>query len=229
MSRAVQEMFGAIAPRYDLMNRLLSAGRDVSWRRVALRMLPQPPGLVLDLATGTGELGAEALAGNYAKRVMGADFCVPMLQAGGRRWRSGHLSPTAADALNLPYADASFDAAMVSYGWRNFDDPARGLQELHRVLKPGGTLIIVEFFRPEWWWPACFHRGFSVMAPVMGALFAGNGGAYAYLHRSIQGFLSVTEADALLLQEGFAQPRWHSFFGGISHAVAAQRRSPNDG
>ncbi|TVR14330.1 MAG: ubiquinone/menaquinone biosynthesis methyltransferase [Planctomycetota bacterium] len=224
MSRAVQEMFGAIAPRYDVMNRLLSAGRDVSWRRVALGMLPHPPGRVLDLATGTGELGAEALAGGFAQRVIGADFCVPMLQAGGRRWQAKRLSPAAADALHLPFAAASFDAAMVSYGWRNFDDPGEGLEQLHRVLKPGGTLIIVEFFRPQWWWPHVFHRGFSWTAPIMGALFAGNGGAYAYLHRSIQGFLSVPEADQLLRQHGFCNSRWHSFFGGISHAVAVQRR-----
>ena len=126
MSQAVQDMFGQIAHRYDLVNRLLSARRDVAWRRVALNFLPDPPGTVLDLATGTGDLGAEALAYGKAKKVHGADFCVPMLQAGSeRRAQSGPFSATAGDALNLPYADNSFDAAMVAYGWRNFDDLAR--------------------------------------------------------------------------------------------------------
>ncbi|TVR44060.1 MAG: ubiquinone/menaquinone biosynthesis methyltransferase [Planctomycetota bacterium] len=227
MSQAVQDMFGRIAHRYDLVNRLLSAKRDVAWRRKALSFLPQPAGVVLDLATGTGDLGAEALQAGLAQRVHGADFCVPMLSAGSsRRERSGPFSATAADALSLPYADGVFDAAMIAYGWRNFDDPAAALGELRRVLKPGGTLIILEFFRPERLWTRLFHRLFSAVAPVMGALFAGNGAAYAYLHRSIQGFLSVTEADHLLTQGGFGNLRWHSCFGGVSHVVAAVSAPP---
>lgn len=223
MSQAVQDMFGNIAHRYDVVNRLLSARRDVAWRRVALNFLPEPAGVVLDLATGTGDLGSEAIAYGKAKRVHGADFCVPMLQAGSeRRSASGSFSATAGDALNLPYADNSFDAAMVAYGWRNFDDLPTSLDELQRVIKPGGTLIILEFFRPQTLWTRTFHRMFSIFAPVMGALFAGNREAYAYLHKSIQGFVSVEEASALLQKHHYGNLRWKSFFGGVSHVVAAQ-------
>lgn len=224
MSQAVEQMFGQIAHRYDLVNRLLSARRDVAWRRVALSFLPDPPGVVLDLATGTGDLGAEALAYGKARVVHGADFCVPMLRAGDqRRTQAGRFSATAGDALKLPYVDHCFDAAMVAYGWRNFDDLSASLSELKRVLKPGGTLIILEFFRPQSMWTRCFHRLFATVAPIMGALFAGNRQAYAYLHRSIQGFVSVDEAAALLEQAGYDNLRWRRFFGGVSHVVAAHR------
>ena len=124
--------------------------------------------------------------------------------------------------LHLPYADSSFDAAMVAYGWRNFDDLAQSLKELQRVLKPNGTLIILEFFRPQTLWTRFFHRMFSLFAPVMGALFAGNREAYAYLHKSIQGFVSVDEASALLTDNQYSDLRWKAFFGGVSHVVAAQ-------
>ena len=216
-------MFGNIAHRYDLVNRLLSARRDVAWRRVALDFLPEPAGVVLDLATGTGDLGAEAIAYGKAKRVHGADFCVPMLQAGSkRRAEHGPFSATAGDALNLPYADNCFDAAMVAYGWRNFDDLPTSLKELQRVIKPGGTLIILEFFRPQTWWTRTFHRLFSLFAPVVGAVFAGNREAYAYLHQSIQGFVSVDEASALLEASQYGNVRWKAFFGGVSHVIAAE-------
>lgn len=216
-------MFGRIAGRYDLLNRVLSARLDLRWRRIAVNLLPEGRGEALDLACGTFDLGLMALAQRRAARVHGCDFCVPMLAAGAGK-RSGHpMSAAAGDALRLPYADAAFDVAMVAYGWRNFGDPLASARELRRVLRPGGHLLILEFFRPVRWWPKTFYATFGRgIFPIAGGLLAGDRGAYRYLHDSVQGFVSTTEAEQHLRTAGFSDPRWSSFSGGVSHAVAAR-------
>jgi demethylmenaquinone methyltransferase/2-methoxy-6-polyprenyl-1,4-benzoquinol methylase len=222
-AEAVKSMFGRIAPKYDLLNRVLSARRDVAWRRKALSLWNGTPGDVLDLACGTFDLGLEAIAQGKAKRVHGCDFCQPMLVAGSAK-RSGHaVSAAVGDALHLPYADASFDGAMVAYGWRNFGDPAASARELRRVLRPGGQLLILEFFKPLGWWPKTFYGTFGrVVFPTVGGVLAGDASAYRYLNDSIKRFLATSEADAVLLEAGFRRTRWVSFFGGISHGVVAE-------
>lgn len=222
MSEAVKELFAQIAPRYDLLNRVLSARNDVRWRRRALGLVHGSPATVLDLACGTFDLALTALALGKATRVHGSDFCQPMLVAGATK-RQGHaVSACVGDALRLPYADHAFDLAMVAYGWRNFGDPAAALRELVRVLKPGGQLLILEFLRPQGWWPRFFYATFGqLIFPLAGGALAGNASAYRYLNQSIAGFLSRDEAQALLTTSGFGTVRWLSFFGGISHAVAA--------
>jgi demethylmenaquinone methyltransferase/2-methoxy-6-polyprenyl-1,4-benzoquinol methylase len=220
-------MFGRIATRYDMVNRILSARRDVAWRRTALGMMPASSGIMLDLATGTHDLALDALALGRAGRVHGCDFCPPMLDAGRRRRRGHAVTATAGDGLALPFTSSAFDAAVMAYGLRNFDDPAKGLRELARVLKPGAPLMILEFFRPETWFPKLFHRVFSVVAPIIGATFTGDGSAYAYLHESIQGFRSPREMDQMLKEAGYTNIRWKSFSGGVSHAVVADRADDN--
>ncbi len=222
MSQAVRAMFGRIAGRYDLANRVLSARRDVRWRRAALAMLDGSPATVLDLACGTFDLGIEALAQGKAQRVHGSDFCLPMMVAGSAK-RTGHpISATTADALHLPFADGAFDAVVIGYGWRNFDDPAAALREMRRVLIPGGQVLILEFFRPQRLWPRLFYGSFvRWFCPVLGRLIAGDSAAYRYLHDSVHRFVSVDEADRLLRANGFIDMRWRSFFGGVSHAVVA--------
>lgn len=224
MSEAVKALFGRIATRYDLLNRVLSARRDVAWRRAALNLVEGPPGVVLDLACGTFDLGLEALSRGQARVVHGCDFCQPMLVAGAHK-RVGHpVSACVGDASSLPYADASFDLALVAYGWRNFPDPAQALAELNRVLKPGGTLLILEFYKPERLWPRIFYGTFGrFIFPLVGGLLAGDSSAYRYLNDSIARFLSVSEADDLLLRQGMTARRWLSFFGGVSHAVVAKK------
>ena len=224
MSEAVKALFAQIAPKYDLLNRVLSARNDVRWRRKALAMVRGAPGDVLDLACGTFDLGLEALAQGKAQRVHGSDFCQPMLVAGTAK-RAGHpLSASVGDALHLPFADGAFDLAMVAYGWRNFGDPRQAADELKRVLRPGGQLLILEFFRPTSWWPRLFYGSFGkVVFPIVGGTLAGNASAYRYLNDSIARFLSRDEADHLLLDAGFRATRWMSFFGGVSHAVLAHR------
>ncbi len=223
MSEAVKALFANIAPKYDLLNRVLSARNDVRWRKRILGQVRGAPGDVLDLACGTFDLGLEALEQGKAQRVHGCDFCQPMLVAGADKRRGHPLSASVGDALHLPFADGSFDLAMVAYGWRNFGDPQASVRELARVLRPGGQLLILEFFRPTSWWPKTFYGTFGkVIFPLAGGALAGNASAYRYLNDSIAGFLSRDEADAVIAAGGFGKQRWESFFGGISHGVVAQ-------
>lgn len=215
-------MFGRIAGRYDLLNRVLSARLDLRWRRTAVRMMPRGDGVVLDLACGTFDLGAMAVAEGRAGRVHGCDFSVPMLAAGAGKRQGLPLSATAGDALRLPFADASFDGAMVAFGWRNFGDPRASARELRRVLRPGAGLLILEFFKPERWWPRLFYATFGrAVFPVAGAVLAGDASAYRYLRASVAGFIGTAEATEVLSDSGFAAPAWRSFSGGVAHAVAA--------
>ena len=221
-SEAVKSMFGRIAPKYDLLNRVLSARRDVGWRRKALSLWSGTPADVLDLACGTFDLGLEAIQQGKATRVHGCDFCQPMLVAGAAKRAGAPVSAAVGDALHLPYADAAFDGAMVAYGWRNFGDPAAAAVELRRVLRPGGQLLILEFFKPERLWPKVFYGTFGrVVFPTVGGVLAGDASAYTYLNQSIKRFLSIAQADQTLRAAGFTNTRWVSFFGGVSHGVAA--------
>jgi demethylmenaquinone methyltransferase / 2-methoxy-6-polyprenyl-1,4-benzoquinol methylase len=224
MSEAVKSLFANIAPKYDLLNRVLSARNDVRWRQRILRKVSGSPADVLDLACGTFDLGLEALAQGKAKRVHGCDFCQPMLVAGADKRAGQPLSASVGDALHLPFADASFDLAMVAYGWRNFGDPAASVAELARVVRPGGQILILEFFRPTTLWPKIFYGSFGkVIFPLAGGALAGNASAYRYLNDSIARFVSQSEADTIITQGGFRHTTWESFFGGISHGVVATR------
>ena len=215
-------MFGRIAGRYDLLNRVLSARRDVAWRRHALGLWKGQPAEVLDLACGTFDLAREALDQGKAQRVHGCDFCQPMLVAGAKKRQGVPVSASVGDALRLPFADASFDAAMVAYGWRNFGDPAASARELRRVLRPGGQVLILEFFKPVTWWPKTFSATFGkFIFPTVGGALAGDAAAYRYLNNSIRGFLAVDEAEQVLRDAGFTGGRRATFFGGVSHALAA--------
>jgi demethylmenaquinone methyltransferase/2-methoxy-6-polyprenyl-1,4-benzoquinol methylase len=224
MSETVKQMFGRIAPTYDLANRVLSARRDVAWRRRALKLIEGDPADVLDLACGTFDLALEALARGKARRVHGCDFSLPMLRAGTAKRAGVPISAATGDALRLPYASGSFDAAMVAYGWRNFGDAAASLAELARVLRPGGQLLILDFFRPVRLWPKLFYATFGrVIFPVVGGMVSGDSAAYRYLNDSIAAFVSVDEAEALFAQAGFARVRRRSCVGGVSHALAGTR------
>jgi demethylmenaquinone methyltransferase/2-methoxy-6-polyprenyl-1,4-benzoquinol methylase len=213
-------MFARIAPRYDLTNRVLAARRDVAWRRSALGMFDPVPERLLDLACGTGDLGLLALEMGRAQRVIGTDFCLPMLQAGAHRM-AGHMPVLAGDAMRLPFAAGGFDGLCCAYGWRNVDDPAAAAREMRRVLAPGGQVLILEFFRPEGWFSRSFHVAFRRLAPLVGGALTGDGAAYAYLQRSMAGFLSVGQAREVLTAAGFQSVQVRSFFGGVSHALHA--------
>jgi len=185
-SSEIQGMFGRIAHRYDLLNRTLSLGRDVGWRRaVARRLEAIDHSLVLDVCTGTGDLALTIGGG-----VIGADFCVPMLErARAKAIRMRRRLPLcAADALQLPFADGTVDAVTVAFGIRNFADLETGLRELARVLRPGGVLLVLEFSRPRG--PLAPLLGWWVrnVPPRVGRVLSGDAEAYAYLPASVSTF-----------------------------------------
>ena len=191
-SRWVRGMFGRIARRYDLLNHLLSFQLDRFWRaRTAQRVsevLCRPQARVLDLCCGTGDL-LLALTGRRAGLVYGADFCHPMLLEARRKIARQPAVVFEADALRLPLADASFDLITVAFGLRNFANYRHGLEELRRVLRPGGMLAILEFSYPPHRILAGFYGFYSTrILPRIGGLISGAGDAYTYLPASVGKF-----------------------------------------
>ncbi|MDQ7030904.1 MAG: ubiquinone/menaquinone biosynthesis methyltransferase [Ardenticatenia bacterium] len=206
----VRTMFGRIARRYDLMNRLMSLGRDQAWRRLAAREAHIIPGaLVLDLATGTGDLAFAVLELEPTAHVVGADFAMPMLVEGARKHAArgqGHLALLAADALQLPFAEATFDAVLSAFLMRNVADLRRGFAEQHRVLRPGGRVVCLEITSPPW--PglrALFDVYFGWVVPALGGLVAGDPDAYTYLPASVRRFPRPDALAGLMEAVGFRE------------------------
>lgn len=197
-------MFGAIAGRYDLNNRLHSFGRDQAWRRCAVRMSGvTPTDEVLDAACGTGDL-SRAFADAGARRVVGLDFTPEML-AIARTKRPGAVEYVEGDAMCLPFDDASFDIVSIAFGIRNVSEPARALREFRRVLRPGGRLVILEFGRPRSRLLAFGNDLYTKrVMPVTATLISGDrSGAYRYLPRSIDTFLSRAAMTGAMRDAGF--------------------------
>jgi demethylmenaquinone methyltransferase / 2-methoxy-6-polyprenyl-1,4-benzoquinol methylase len=222
VSQAVREMFDRISGRYDLLNHALSVRRDISWRRTAVAMLPPREQRVLDLCGGTGDFLLAARAARVAaadSRV--ADFSRGMMLPLPSK---GLPSGIQADALRMPFKDGSFDAVLCGYGMRNFDDPAQGAREILRVLRPGGTFVTLEFFRPGTVVARFFYGLVApLMIPAAGTVFGSSREAYEYLVRSIRGFLPVEGYAELLRETGFSDARVRSLDFGLCHAVAAQK------
>ena len=184
-------MFSAIAPRYDLLNHLLSLNVDRSWRRRAVDRLgweARPDGRYLDLCAGTLDLAVElARRPGFRGQVVGADFVLEMLRIGRRK--DHRVRPIAADALALPFEDASFDGCMVAFGVRNLADLDAGLAEFARVLKPGARLVILEFSMPTAWPVRPLYRFyFRRVLPVVGRAVSRHVSAYSYLPDSVHAF-----------------------------------------
>lgn len=217
----VQRIFSEIAPRYDLLNRLLSLGIDRRWRTLALRRLGWdrvPSGTYLDLCAGTLDVGAElSRKPGFAGRILGADFAEPMLRAGVGKAPSAVLSPVVADALALPVRTDSFDGAIVAFGIRNVADLGAGLREVHRALKPGARFVILEFSTPRV--PlvrAAYLFYFHNILPLIGRLISGHKTAYTYLPRSVANFPETTKLAAAMTAAGFRDVRWETLTFGIA-------------
>ncbi|MBZ9713900.1 bifunctional demethylmenaquinone methyltransferase/2-methoxy-6-polyprenyl-1,4-benzoquinol methylase UbiE [Deinococcus multiflagellatus] len=203
----VQAMFAAIAPRYDLLNRVLSLGVDRGWRRAAAQeALALQPRRVLDVATGTADFALELKSRAPAAEVIGSDFVPEMLAIGREKAQARHLKIALeeGDALNLPYPDGSFDAVTCAFGFRNFADYERGLAEFWRVLAPGGRAVILEFPPPRpGLFGALFRFYFQHVLPRIGALVSGNAGAYTYLPESVLAFPEPARLERMMQATGF--------------------------
>ncbi|HEX7117155.1 MAG TPA: class I SAM-dependent methyltransferase [Longimicrobiales bacterium] len=217
---AVRRMFGAIAPRYDLLNHLLSLNIDKRWRRRAVDLLlggGAPRGRYLDACAGTLDLALElASRTGFEGRVVASDFTLPMLERGRPKIDGRAVAPACADALCLPFPDAAFDGATVGFGVRNLADLDAGLRELARVLKPGARLVILEFTTPTYR-PirALYLFYFLKVLPWIGRLVSRHGSAYAYLPASVLQFPPPGELSARMRTAGFTDVQWRTLTAGI--------------
>ncbi|HPF62818.1 MAG: ubiquinone/menaquinone biosynthesis methyltransferase [Gemmatimonadetes bacterium] len=214
----VREMFRSIAPRYDLLNHVLSLNADRRWRRTAVDRLgwtDRPDGTYLDACAGTRDLSAEL--GNrpgFTGRVVASDFVPAMLAAG--RDKSARVRAAAADTLRLPFGDDSFDGAMVGFGVRNLMDLDAGLREMARVLRPGRRLVILEFTTPTWQPLRAMYLGyFRQILPRIGRLVSKHRSAYDWLPASVLAFPDPPTLAARLEAAGFRDVRWATHWGGI--------------
>jgi demethylmenaquinone methyltransferase/2-methoxy-6-polyprenyl-1,4-benzoquinol methylase len=225
----VRGMFAEIAPRYDLVNRLLSGGIDVLWRRTTVRRAPPPSaGAMLDVCCGTGDLAlAYAAKAGPGLRIVASDFCRPMLDRGEvKSIKAGRaIEWVEADAMRLPFAAAEFDLVTVAFGLRNIADTAQGLAEMARVTKPGGTLAILEFSLPR---SAVIRSGylwyFRNVLPRLGNAVARNGSdAYTYLNQSVEEFPSGERLAALVRAAGYDSVEMVPLTLGIATLTIATR------
>ena len=226
----VARMFDGISGRYDLLNRLLSMGIDIRWRRVALRMLRERgiPGRVLDVATGTADLALALAADLPQAEVIGVDISEGMLEVGRQKVERNGLHPRVrldqADAENLPFEDGSFDAVTVAFGVRNFENLDKGLGELQRVLRPGGHLMVLEFSRPTSPLVKGLMNLYSrSLMPALGGWLSKDRAAYAYLPASVQVFPEGDAFEERLQRAGLQPLRQRRLSMGISSVYIARK------
>lgn len=220
-ARWVRGMFGSVAHRYDLLNHVLSLNVDRYWRRRTVKrlrpILEKPDARVLDLCCGTGDL-LIALERAAGRSLFGGDFCHPMLVEADRKLASTGLrsSLIEADALSLPFGDASLDLVTAAFGFRNLANYQKGLAELLRVLRPGGAAAILEFSQPCVPGFAAVYRLYSTrLLPLIGGLISGDRTAYTYLPESVRKFPGPEELAEQMTRSGFSQVQFERMTGGI--------------
>jgi demethylmenaquinone methyltransferase/2-methoxy-6-polyprenyl-1,4-benzoquinol methylase len=223
-------MFSRIAGRYDLLNHLLSGNTDRRWRKLVARRLrtalSSPDARALDVACGTGDLSLALVAATRA-RVTGLDFCRPMLEVAARKavdGAQGRCVFMEADALRLPFEDEVFDAVSIAFGLRNLASVEKGLSELRRVLKPGGTACILEFSKPVVpGFNALFQLYFTRVLPRIGGMLSGSTTAYQYLPASVSRFPDQKRLAAMMREAGFDEVEYQNLTGGIAALHRAKR------
>jgi demethylmenaquinone methyltransferase / 2-methoxy-6-polyprenyl-1,4-benzoquinol methylase len=221
-SRAVREMFTSIAPRYDLLNHLLSFNIDrLWWRRTARtfrHLLTKPKACVLDLCCGTGDMtfALRRCAGQSSSLLLGADFSHAMLQRAAEKSAGTSLRWLEADALRLPLADSSFDLITAAFGFRNLADYDAGLREITRVLRPEGECGILDFGEPSGLIGKVYRVYFKRVLPAVGTLISGVKGPYAYLPASVARFPAPAEMLGRMRRAGFREASWTPYTFGIA-------------
>lgn len=221
-ARAVREMFSGIAKKYDFLNHFLSVNTDKRWRRLVSKklrdVLEREDAIVLDVACGTGDLSVELQTSGKAK-VIGTDFCRPMLEiAFDKNEKNQTTIPyIEADGMNLSFADKTFDAVTIAFGLRNFSNWQEGLVELHRILKKGGKLAILEFTTPVIpGFKQIFNLYFTQILPRIGGAVSGSRGAYEYLPDSVSRFPDQKGLVKMMEQTGFSDVEYKNLTGGIA-------------
>jgi demethylmenaquinone methyltransferase/2-methoxy-6-polyprenyl-1,4-benzoquinol methylase len=224
-ARQIRQMFSSIAPRYDLLNHLLSLNIDKSWRRKAVSLMRrnthQQQDLWLDLCCGTGDLSLEMVRQQGASRIVSSDFSHPMLCLHLDKLNHRDAAPTIcvveADALSLPFPANTFDALAIAFGLRNLESPESGLAEMNRVLKPGGRVVVLEFSKPT---NALFNRVFQKyffnVLPRIGAALSHHTHAYTYLPESVSQFPDQARLAAIFTACDFEKVGYVNLTGGIA-------------
>jgi demethylmenaquinone methyltransferase/2-methoxy-6-polyprenyl-1,4-benzoquinol methylase len=224
----IRDMFGAIVPRYDLINRLMTLGLDRRWRRAAVALAEPRGARLLDIATGTGDLAFEALR-QGARQVVGADFCHAMVVAANakanRRELRAKLELLVGDAVSLPFPDSTFDAIVNGFMLRNVADLRATFAELNRVLKPGGRLVCLDLTPPRGAMRHFFELYIATVVPVLGVVVGHNYGAYRYLFQSLSDHPDADHIAAMIRAAGFAEATYQlTGFGTV--ALHLGRKAP---
>jgi demethylmenaquinone methyltransferase/2-methoxy-6-polyprenyl-1,4-benzoquinol methylase len=225
---AVQQMFDEIAPRYDLLNHVLSAGIDRHWWKKAAKsfdaILQRPESVVLDLCCGTGDMTAALLARRpaQAEPVAAIDFSHNMIERGRQKLAGQNVVFVEADALNLPIRDQVLDLVVSAFGFRNLADYDAGLREIRRVLKPGGSIGILDFGEPEGLVGQAYRLYFRRVLPVIGSSLSGAKGPYAYLPRSVERFPKPARMTAMMQEAGFVDATWTPYLFGVAGLFRAR-------
>ena len=223
----VAAMFNAISPKYDALNRILSAGIDQSWRRKTLREIRATGALnVLDVATGTADLALALAKGIPGSKVVGVDISAGMLEVGRSKVRAkdleGRVRLDLGDGAQLPYEESSFGAVTVAFGVRNFENLEQGLRDMRRVLEPGGTLAVLEFSQPTAWpLRSLYLFYFKNILPRIGRMVSKDASAYTYLPNSVQAFPYGEAFAAKLREAGFQSVRVRPLTFGIASLYLA--------
>jgi len=223
----IEEMFDNIAPKYDILNRVLSLRTDIPWRNTLAKWLRKDnPALVLDVATGTGDLAIKIQQMNDCQ-VLGLDISQQMLNIGFEKIKklglASKISLQKGDAENLPFEDNKFDAVSVAFGVRNFENLEKGLKELQRVVKKGYSVYILEFSKPSGFWVPLYLFYFKNILPMIGKLISKDSRAYTYLPDSVSVFPYGEEMKNILLDAGFSAVEYKKLSFGVAAIYKATK------